>query len=192
MGQSRITRRSFMERSGMAVGTALTGAHAVGAAQGRQPNILFIFSDQQRCDTIGCYGDNMGRALGLSPNLDAMAAEGVRFQNAFTCQPVCGPARACLQTGLYATETGCKTLRVKHNHMIGYFVEVPQNVGEDLLKEPWKDTFVHRQTMAGAMRFEASCAWGTVPAPAPCFGFHWCAPAGLFVSSHSKLNRFQK
>jgi len=59
---------------------------------------------------------------------------------------------AALQTR-YATETGCRTLRVKHNHMIGYFVEVPQNVGEDLLKEPWKDTFVHRQTMAGAMRF---------------------------------------
>jgi DNA mismatch repair protein MutS len=53
----------------------------------------------------------------------------------------------------YATETGCRTLRVKHNHMIGYFVEVPQNIGEDLLREPWKDTFVHRQTMAGAMRF---------------------------------------
>ncbi|NIX76018.1 DNA mismatch repair protein MutS [Microvirga terricola] len=53
----------------------------------------------------------------------------------------------------YANDTGCRTLRVKHNHMIGYFVEVPQNVGEDLLKEPWKDTFVHRQTMAGAMRF---------------------------------------
>jgi DNA mismatch repair protein MutS len=53
----------------------------------------------------------------------------------------------------YATETGCRALRVKHNHMIGYFVEVPQNVGEDLLKEPWKDVFVHRQTMAGAMRF---------------------------------------
>jgi len=59
---------------------------------------------------------------------------------------------AALQTR-YATDTGCRTLRVKHNHMIGYFVEVPQNVGEDLLKEPWKDTFVHRQTMAGAMRF---------------------------------------
>jgi DNA mismatch repair protein MutS len=53
----------------------------------------------------------------------------------------------------YAAETGCRTLRVKHNHMIGYFVEVPQNVGEDLLKTPWKETFVHRQTMAGAMRF---------------------------------------
>jgi DNA mismatch repair protein MutS len=53
----------------------------------------------------------------------------------------------------YAAETGCRTLRVKHNHMIGYFVEVPQNVGEDLLRAPFKETFVHRQTMAGAMRF---------------------------------------
>jgi DNA mismatch repair protein MutS len=56
----------------------------------------------------------------------------------------------------YATETGCRTLRVKHNHMIGYFVEVPQNVGEDLLKAPWKETFIHRQTMAGAMRFSTA------------------------------------
>ncbi|MDQ4135434.1 MAG: DNA mismatch repair protein MutS, partial [Pseudomonadota bacterium] len=59
---------------------------------------------------------------------------------------------AALQ-GRYAAETGCRTLRVKHNHMIGYYVEVPQAVGEDLLKAPFKDVFVHRQTMAGAMRF---------------------------------------
>ncbi|MHB9022599.1 MAG: sulfatase-like hydrolase/transferase [Armatimonadota bacterium] len=69
----------------------------------QQPNILFIFSDQQRWDTLGCYG----QPLKVTPNLDAMAAEGVRFEHAFTCQPVCGPARACLQTGKYATETGC-------------------------------------------------------------------------------------
>jgi DNA mismatch repair protein MutS len=37
--------------------------------------------------------------------------------------------------------------------MLGYYVEVPQGTGEDFLKEPWKATFVHRQTMAGAMRF---------------------------------------
>lgn len=53
----------------------------------------------------------------------------------------------------YAAETQCRTLRIKHNHMIGYFVEVPQGVGEELLKPPFKETFVHRQTMAGAMRF---------------------------------------
>jgi DNA mismatch repair protein MutS len=55
----------------------------------------------------------------------------------------------------YATETGCRTLRIKHNHMLGYYVEVPQATGEDFLKEPWKRTFVHRQTMAGAMRFSS-------------------------------------
>jgi len=68
-----------------------------------QPNIVFYFSDQQRWDTCGCYGQK----LNVTPNLDRMAAEGVRFERAFTCQPVCGPARACIQTGKWATETGC-------------------------------------------------------------------------------------
>jgi uncharacterized sulfatase len=67
------------------------------------PNVLFFFTDQQRWDTCGCYG----QPLNVTPNLDRMAAEGVRFENAFTCQPVCGPARACIQTGKYATELGC-------------------------------------------------------------------------------------
>ncbi|HEY7383334.1 MAG TPA: DNA mismatch repair protein MutS [Beijerinckiaceae bacterium] len=53
----------------------------------------------------------------------------------------------------YAADTGCRSLRIKHNHMLGYFVEVPQAAGEDFLKAPWNVTFVHRQTMAGAMRF---------------------------------------
>jgi arylsulfatase A-like enzyme len=66
-----------------------------------RPNILFVFTDQQRWDTLGSYGNPMG----LTPTLDALAAQGVRFTHAFTPQPLCGPARACLQTGLYATET---------------------------------------------------------------------------------------
>jgi DNA mismatch repair protein MutS len=53
----------------------------------------------------------------------------------------------------YATETECRTLRIKHNSMLGYFIEVPQAAGEILLRDPWRGTFVHRQTMAGAMRF---------------------------------------
>ncbi|WP_439495427.1 DNA mismatch repair protein MutS [Bosea sp. (in: a-proteobacteria)] len=55
----------------------------------------------------------------------------------------------------YAAETGCRTLRIKHNSMLGYFVEVPQAAGEDFLKEPWRATFVHRQTMSDAMRFSS-------------------------------------
>ena len=70
-----------------------------------KPNIIFYFSDQQRWDTLGCYGQK----LPVSPNLDKLAADGVLFKNAFTCQPVCGPARAALQTGKYATESGCYT-----------------------------------------------------------------------------------
>ncbi len=67
------------------------------------PNIIVFFTDQQRWDTCGCYG----QSLNTTPNLDKLAAEGVLFERAFTCQPVCGPARSCLQTGRYATQTGC-------------------------------------------------------------------------------------
>lgn len=68
-----------------------------------RPNIIFYFSDQQRADTAGCYGQR----LPVTPNLDALAAEGTVFENAFSCQPVCGPMRACLQSGVYATQIGC-------------------------------------------------------------------------------------
>lgn len=69
----------------------------------QKPNIVMFFSDQQRADTIGCYGQK----LSVTPCLDALACEGVRFESAFTAQPVCGPARAMLQTGRYPTEIGC-------------------------------------------------------------------------------------
>lgn len=69
----------------------------------KKPNIVVFFSDQQRFDSLGCNGQR----LDVTPNLDAMAAQGVNFARAYTAQPVCGPARAMLQTGLYPTETGC-------------------------------------------------------------------------------------
>lgn len=62
------------------------------------PNIIFYFSDQQRWDTL---------TPELMPNVWALGEEGTRFENSYTCQPVCGPARACLQTGVYATQCGC-------------------------------------------------------------------------------------
>lgn len=71
------------------------------------PNILFILSDQQRWDSVECYGRPI--FPGLTPRLDEMAADGVRFQHTFTPQPVCGPARSCLQTGQFTTRTGCFT-----------------------------------------------------------------------------------
>ncbi len=99
----KMARRDFLRALGF--GTAwLAGRHAF-AQPPKRPNILFIFSDQQRWDTVGCYGDPIFK--GLTPNLDRLAAQGVRFEHSFTCQPVCGPARAVLQTGKWATQVGC-------------------------------------------------------------------------------------
>ncbi|MCM1365215.1 MAG: sulfatase-like hydrolase/transferase [Faecalibacterium sp.] len=64
----------------------------------KRKNIIFYFSDQQRWDTVNDE---------LTPNLMKLADEGIKYENNFTCQPVCGPARACLQTGVYATQCGC-------------------------------------------------------------------------------------
>ncbi len=68
-----------------------------------RPNILILFADQQRADTCGCYG----QPLPITPELDRLAGEGVRFATAITCQPVCGPARCALQTGRWPTQLGC-------------------------------------------------------------------------------------
>ena len=68
-----------------------------------RPNVIVFFTDQQRWDTSGLHGN----PLDLTPNFDDMAMAGTHLSHTFTCQPVCGPARSCLQTGLYATATGC-------------------------------------------------------------------------------------
>lgn len=73
-----------------------------------RPNVVFLFSDQQRYDTVSCYHQPLGERFHLTPNLDQLAAEGTLFENAMTCQPVCGPARACIQTGKYPSVIGCE------------------------------------------------------------------------------------
>ena len=65
--------------------------------------MIVFFTDQQRWDTVGLHGN----PLDLTPNLDRAAQDGTHLFNSFTPQPLCGPARSCLQTGLYATTTGC-------------------------------------------------------------------------------------
>ncbi|MFB3829382.1 MAG: sulfatase-like hydrolase/transferase [Bryobacteraceae bacterium] len=92
-----MNRRRFLSTP---LAASASGAVPSGAAS--RPNVIIFFTDQQRWDSIGAYGNPMG----ITPNLDRMAAEGVRFHHAFTSQPVCGPARSTLQTGKYPTATG--------------------------------------------------------------------------------------
>lgn len=53
----------------------------------------------------------------------------------------------------YASETDIAALKVRHNNVLGYYIEVPPRHGEKLTKEPFSATYIHRQTMANAMRF---------------------------------------
>lgn len=76
-----------------------------GTPPDRKRNVVVFFTDQQRWDSAGVHGN----PLGLTPNLDRIAKTGTHCYNAYTCQPVCGPARAALQTGLYATSAGVPT-----------------------------------------------------------------------------------
>lgn len=69
-----------------------------------QPNILWICTDQQRWDTLGCYGNEFVN----TPNLDKLSAEGAHFENAFCQSPVCTPSRASFLTGRYPRTTRCR------------------------------------------------------------------------------------
>ena len=74
---------------------------AAAAATADRPNILFVVSEDNGPE-LGCYGDRFAR----TPNLDRLAEQGVRFENAFVPYSVCSPSRACFLTGLHSHENG--------------------------------------------------------------------------------------
>ena len=63
----------------------------------KRPNILFLFTDQQRPDSLGCYGNEVA----MTPNLDKLADEGVLFENCYGQNPLCVPSRHSILTGRY-------------------------------------------------------------------------------------------
>ena len=68
-----------------------------------KPNVIVFLTDQQRWDTMGLHGN----PLDLTPNLDYHALRHTHLANCFTPQPVCGPARGALQTGVMPSASGC-------------------------------------------------------------------------------------
>lgn len=92
--------RSFFHRAVAAFGVALCGASLLSAAAPR-PNILLIVSEDNGPE-IGAYGDRHAR----TPNLDRLAAEGVRFNRAYVTQAGCSQSRSSIMTGLYPHQNG--------------------------------------------------------------------------------------
>lgn len=67
--------------------------------------VVLIMTDTTRKDMLGCYGDDRMK----TPNLDKLAQQGIKYENAYTCQPVCAPARSSIFTGTYPHTNGAVT-----------------------------------------------------------------------------------
>jgi uncharacterized sulfatase len=96
-----MKRREFLKSA--AAATALSAAPAVAAGSSSEPRqVVLILGESVRRDMLNCY-----RQTGLkTPNLDRLAAEGMRFERTYNCQPVCAPARSAIWTGLYPHTNG--------------------------------------------------------------------------------------
>src|SRR6188768_2865302 len=71
-----------------------------------KPNIIFILADDLGYTDLGCYGSKYYE----TPNIDRLAAEGMRFTDGYSCGPNCQPTRAALMSGQYAPRTGVYTV----------------------------------------------------------------------------------
>ncbi|MEJ1238697.1 sulfatase-like hydrolase/transferase [Chryseolinea sp. T2] len=76
-------------------------------AQTEKPNILWIVSEDNNADMIGCYGNSFA----TTPNIDRFAKSGVLYRNAFSTAPVCAPSRCTIITGMYPPTLGTDHMR---------------------------------------------------------------------------------
>jgi choline-sulfatase len=106
-------RRRFLQAVGAAAASLaiapFAGASSSGGSQSRprRRNVILIVSDEHQAATCGCYGSKVRRVDGRSPtpHIDALAAEGVRFDAMYCAAPLCAPSRAAYITGTYPHTT---------------------------------------------------------------------------------------
>ena len=95
---SSLTRREFLGASASGLGAFTIGRGLAPKTEGpARPNFLFVVTDDQRVDTLGCAGNPIIR----TPHIDRLAGEGIRFERAFVTTPICAASRASILTGTY-------------------------------------------------------------------------------------------
>jgi N-sulfoglucosamine sulfohydrolase len=103
------TRRGFLRSVAWGAAALATGCHGPGKDSNRaRPNFVLIIGDDISVDDFGCYGHPHIR----TPNIDALAAGGVRFTNAYLTASQCSPTRCSLITGRYPHNTGAPELHM--------------------------------------------------------------------------------
>lgn len=103
---NQLNRRTFSSTLAMA-GAATALPKPGNTSTHKRPNILMLLTDDQRWDTLGC----MGNPVIQTPHLDSLAAQGVRFNNAFCTTSICMSSRANIFTGLYSASHGIVSFR---------------------------------------------------------------------------------
>ncbi len=107
MGKLDYTRRDFLKTMGLgAAALALPAAVSTCAGAGRRPNIIIIIADDVGWNDVGTYGHPHIR----TPNIDKMAAEGMKFNHAYLTCASCSPTRCSIMTGRYPHSTGAGEL----------------------------------------------------------------------------------
>ncbi|MEA1996732.1 MAG: sulfatase-like hydrolase/transferase [Gemmatimonadota bacterium] len=138
-----MNRREFIRNSsGLMLGSAAFLSHSTGSraspfpsAAGRRPNILFINTDDQAQWALGAYGNPEIH----TPNMDRLAAEGMKFTRSFTC-PVCSPSRAMVMTGCYNHQVGIEDW-IDTAEPVGLPADVP-TIAEELQRAGYRTGMV--------------------------------------------------
>ncbi len=115
--RSLLSRREFIKTGALAT----FGFNLIGCSKAaRKPNLLFLWTDEQRPDTMAVYGNHKIHA----PNLNRLAGESVVFEKAYVTQPVCTPSRSTVMTGLWPHTNGCTENNIPLPNDIPCFPEI--------------------------------------------------------------------
>ena len=101
-----MNRRELLKKSALAASAVWFGGNVKASADQERPNILWITSEDHGPE-MGCYGDEFA----TTPNVDALAKMGMIFELAWSCAPVCAPARTTIITGMYPPSLGAQHMR---------------------------------------------------------------------------------